>query len=173
MSTSLPPLELDFSIDDSRWEKLTGALDTVEKSVRLAYENSGAICPLHTPYTEISVVLSNDENIKILNRDYRGKDSPTNVLSFALTDGEDVPPMIEGMPHMLGDIIIAIETMQDEASTQNKEFLSHLCHLSIHGTLHLLGYDHIDDDDANQMEALETKLLADLGINDPYAPILD
>ena len=169
---ALPPLTLDFTIDDNRWDTLTGAMDAIEKSVTLAYQNSGVFFPEQAPHVEISVVLCDDGDIQNLNRDYRGKDSPTNVLSFALMDGDDTHmPMVDGMPPMLGDIILSIDTIEKESQQQNKPILSHLCHLSIHGTLHLLGYDHIDHSDATKMETLEIELLQQLGINDPYAPI--
>ena len=92
---------------------------------------------------EASVVLSDDFFIQTLNSDYRKKDSPTNVLSFP----QELP--------LLGDIVLAHETIAREADEQGKSFEEHLTHLSIHGTLHLLGYDHIDDDDAQEMEDLE------------------
>ena len=174
---ALPPLNIEFSIDDDRWHSLEGALQQMEKSMHLAYEqgykNSPFTIPPQTPCVEISVVLCDDGDIQNLNRDYRGKDSPTNVLSFALMDGDNHTPMIEGMPYMLGDMIMAFDTMAREAHQQNKTMLSHICHLSIHGTLHLLGYDHMSEDDAHSMETLEIDLLKTLGINDPYAPIDD
>ena len=174
----LPPLSIDFSVDDDRWNTLSGAIDTIERGVRIAYQNATKTIPISaspsTPAVEISVVLCDDGDIQILNRDYRGKDSPTNVLSFALMDGNDATdhmPVVDGMPHMLGDVIMAMDTIEREAQQQNKPFLSHLCHLSIHGTLHLLGYDHINDADATAMETLEIELLKQLGIKDPYMPI--
>lgn len=175
---TLPPLHIDFSIDDDRWHTLTQAIPTLEKSIRLAYQNANIPIPAQSCGVEISVVLCNDADIQILNRDYRGKDSPTNVLSFALMDeadqggsGHHHTPTIEGMPHILGDIIMAFDTIEREASLQQKSLLSHLTHLSIHGTLHLLGYDHINDKEAEHMETLEIALLKQLGIKDPYAPI--
>ncbi|ALG70340.1 rRNA maturation factor [Azospirillum thiophilum] len=117
---------------------------------------------------ELSIVLADDELVHRLNREYRGKDKPTNVLSFALTEAEEPEPE-DGMPVMLGDIILAYETIAREASEQRKNFKDHMTHLVMHGVLHLLGYDHETDDEAEEMEALETRLLATLGIADPYA----
>ena len=117
---------------------------------------------------ELSVVLADDELVHRLNREYRGKDKPTNVLSFALTEAEE-PEAQEGVPVMLGDVILAYETVAREASEQGKSFKDHMTHLVMHGVLHLLGYDHETDDEAEEMEALETRLLATLGIADPYA----
>lgn len=152
---------------------------------------------------ELSVVLADDATVQTLNRDYRGKDRPTNVLSFALhadggdgqdddpdgdlPDGEDIDGEdIEGEapgdddpedslaqetapPVLLGDVILAYETVVREAGEQNKPLADHLTHLVVHGVLHLLGYDHITDPDAERMERLETEILAGLGISDPYA----
>lgn len=116
---------------------------------------------------ELSVVLADDALVHQLNRDYRGKDRPTNVLSFALTEAEE--PEAEGAPLMLGDVILAFETVEREAAEQGKSPPDHMTHLVVHGVLHLLGYDHETDDDAEEMEDLETRILATLDIADPYA----
>lgn len=111
---------------------------------------------------ELSIVLGNDDAIRILNRDYRGKDGPTNVLSF--------PARAVGAgPRMLGDIVLAFETVAAEAAEQAKPVADHLRHLVVHGMLHLLGFDHETDADAERMESLETGILATMGISDPYA----
>lgn len=107
--------------------------------------------------SEISIVLTDDAHIRTLNRDYRHKDKPTNVLSFPQDLGD-----------MLGDVILALETLQRESLEQEKTFEQHLTHLTVHGTLHLLGYDHENDEDAAEMESLEIKILALLGIKNPY-----
>ena len=107
--------------------------------------------------TEVSVVLTDDAHIQVLNRDYRGKDKATNVLSF---------PQDE--PQLLGDIIIAYETIVREAEEQNKHFEDHFTHMLVHGCLHLLGYDHETDEEAEEMEALEIRILGDLGVKNPY-----
>ncbi len=116
---------------------------------------------------ELAVMLTDDVGIRTLNGNWRGIDKPTNVLSFpALQPVGDVP---DDMPRMLGDIAIAYETTRREADEEDKPFEHHLSHLAVHGFLHLIGYDHENDDDAEAMEALEREILAQLGIPDPYA----
>lgn len=108
---------------------------------------------------ELSLVLSDNDEVQLLNKHYRGKDKPTNVLSFPQDD--------ENFQH-LGDVILALETVKQEAQDQDKSFDDHLTHLTIHGLLHLLGYDHETDDEAEEMEALEIEILRDLGVKNPY-----
>lgn len=110
---------------------------------------------------EVAIVLSDDATVRRLNRDYRHKDKPTNVLSFPLAD------RLEG-GELLGDVILARETVLAEAAEQGKSATDHLSHLVVHGVLHLLGHDHETDADARRMEALERRVLAGLGIADPY-----
>lgn len=117
---------------------------------------------------EVAVMLTDDAGIRTLNSNWRGMDKPTNVLSFpALQPESEWKP--GDAPRMLGDIAIAYETMRREADEEHKPFDHHLSHLAVHGFLHLIGYDHENDDDAEEMEALETEILAHLGIPDPYA----
>lgn len=111
---------------------------------------------------EVCIRLVDNDESRALNREYRGKDNPTNVLSFPV----EVP---EGIPlDLIGDLVICAPVVAAEAQEQNKNPMDHWAHLVIHGTLHLLGFDHIKDDEAQEMEALETQLLAQLGIADPY-----
>lgn len=112
---------------------------------------------------ELTVRLVDDSESQALNRDYRGKDRPTNVLSFPF----EAPPGID-LP-LLGDLVISHPVMRREAQEQHKPLVDHYAHLVIHGTLHLLGYDHIDEAEAEIMEALERSVLEGLGIPDPYA----
>ncbi|MCO5082118.1 MAG: rRNA maturation RNase YbeY [Rhizobiaceae bacterium] len=116
--------------------------------------------------SEVSLVFTDDAHIRELNAGWRGKDKPTNVLSFPafpVTRGSrDLPPL-------LGDIVLAFETVAKEASLEEKPFEHHLSHLLVHGMLHLLGYDHESDDEAEEMEELERRALARLAIGDPYA----
>ena len=117
---------------------------------------------------EVAVMLTDDAGIRTLNSNWRGIDKPTNVLSFpALQPESEWKP--GDAPRMLGDIAIAYETMRREADEEQKPFDHHLSHLAVHGFLHLIGYDHENDGDAEEMEALETQILAHLGIPDPYA----
>ena len=116
---------------------------------------------------ELSLVFSDDATVKSLNAQWRGKDAPTNVLSFPafpLKPGDRLPPL-------LGDVILAFETVAREAAEEAKPLDHHVSHLILHGMLHLLGYDHETDGEAEEMEALERKILAKLAIQDPYAVI--
>ena len=114
---------------------------------------------------EVSVVLTDDAAIRALNRHWRQIDKPTNVLSFPATRRG---PMPNGMPRLLGDIVIAYETIAREAAAEHKPLLHHLAHLAVHGFLHLVGYDHDSDEAADEMERLEAKILARLDVPDPY-----
>lgn len=115
--------------------------------------------------SELSIVLADDRLLRRLNRDFRGKDKPTNVLSFPAggMNGAAVPSV-----PLLGDVVIAHGTTAQEAGAQGKSVADHLSHLVVHGVLHLLGYDHEKASDARRMERLETGILARLGIGDPY-----
>ena len=114
--------------------------------------------------SELSLVFTNDADIREINGKWRHIDKPTNVLSFpafALQPGQEPE-------EILGDIVIARETVEREAAEEDKSFDDHLSHLVVHGLLHLMGYDHQNDEEAEQMETLERKILASLGISDPY-----
>ncbi|WP_193161376.1 rRNA maturation RNase YbeY [Microbulbifer hainanensis] len=113
---------------------------------------------------ELTVRIVDEEESQQLNHQYRGKDKPTNVLSFPAEIPEDLD-----LP-LLGDLVICAPVVASEAQQQHKPAAAHWAHMVVHGTLHLLGYDHIDDSDAEVMESLETELLAGLGIADPYQP---
>jgi probable rRNA maturation factor len=117
---------------------------------------------------ELAVMLTDDSGIRTLNNNWRGIDKPTNVLSFPALQPTG-PRGHDDAPRMLGDIAIAYETLRREARDEQKPFDHHLSHLAVHGLLHLLGYDHEKEDDAEAMEALEQEILAQLGIPDPYA----
>jgi len=112
---------------------------------------------------EISLLIVDVDEGQSLNRDYRGKDYATNVLSFALNEGEPVP----GMP-LFGDLVLCAPVVAREAAEQGKPLDAHYAHLTVHGMLHLQGFDHEDDAEAEVMEALETRILASLGYPDPY-----
>jgi probable rRNA maturation factor len=121
------------------------------------------------PDLELSLVLTGDAEQRRLNRRYRGRDEPTNVLSFP--SGEAAGPA-RGAPLLLGDVVLACETLAREAAEQRTPFADHLRHLVVHGVLHLLGYDHVEEGEARRMEALETAILRRLGIPDPYGGTL-
>ena len=152
------PLNIEISRNTEGWPP---ALDArAEQALRAALEQSKARI---TGAAEVSLVLTDDAEQRILNRDWRGIDKSTNVLSF---------PQIEPfapVSGLLGDIILARETLSREAEEQGVTFDDHFTHLVVHGFLHLLGYDHMDDDEALAMESLETQILASLGVADPYA----
>ena len=112
---------------------------------------------------ELTIRIVDEEESRHLNFTYRGKDKPTNVLSFPF----EAPPEVE--LSLLGDLVICAQVVADEAEEQHKPLFHHWAHMVTHGILHLLGYDHIEDDDAEEMEGLERTLLAKLGIPDPYA----
>jgi probable rRNA maturation factor len=115
---------------------------------------------------ELAVSLADDASQQRLNRDYRGHDMSTNVLAFpAWAPGDSVPA---GAPLLLGDVVLAFETVAREAQAQEKPFADHLRHLTVHGVLHLLGYDHLAPGETATMETLESSILADLGVPDPY-----
>jgi probable rRNA maturation factor len=128
-------------------------------AVAAALEAAGAEV---SPDSELSFLFTDDETVRMLNLKWRRRESATNVLSFP--GGPDVP----GVPGALGDIVLALETVSAEADLEGKPFEHHVSHLMIHGFLHLLGYDHEKDDDAERMEAVERSALARLGIDDPY-----
>jgi probable rRNA maturation factor len=121
-----------------------------------------AAAPPDAAGAEVSVLLTDDDGIRALNKQWRGIDKPTNVLSFPA-------PKAPAGPRMLGDIAIAHETTEREAAAEGKRFEHHLAHLAVHGFLHLLGYDHESDAEAETMERLERVILAKLDVPDPYA----
>ncbi len=124
------------------------------------------------PDTELSIRLSHDAEVHALNREWRDKDKPTNVLSFPQLEADELAALAAGhvpaQPILLGDIILARETCATEAASKNVTVEAHATHLIVHGLLHLLGYDHIGDEDAHMMEATERQVMAQLGLHDPY-----
>jgi probable rRNA maturation factor len=118
---------------------------------------------------EIAIRLTTDAEVQILNRDYRGKDQPTNVLSFPMMSPEELLAPSGIVPEiLLGDIALARETCEREAKEKGVSFEAHATHLIVHGVLHLLGYDHMGQDEAEAMEAIERRVMAGLGLHDPY-----
>lgn len=162
MTASAPP-ETDVLVTADCWNAAADAETIIMRAIAAA----AAGAPVDTAGTELAVMLTDDDGIRTLNRNWRGFDKPTNVLSFPALQPEGEVP--EGMLRMLGDIAIAYQTTQREAENENKPFANHLSHLAVHGFLHLVGYDHENDTDAEEMEGLERTILAGLGIPDPYA----
>lgn len=188
-------VELDIGL---HWNNSDFGQKEVEKAVDAAVRFSGLPgLADHPSPIEVSIKLSDDNEVHVLNREWRDKDKPTNVLSFpALEDDElqnfrhsregggpssdinvfaSVPEMDsrlrgndEHMELLLGDIILAYETCATEAADKGISIADHATHLVIHGMLHLLGHDHIDDEEAEAMEALEVKALASMGLHNPY-----
>ncbi|HEY4193437.1 MAG TPA: rRNA maturation RNase YbeY [Mesorhizobium sp.] len=159
-SISNPPVEIDLYVEAGAWPDEAALLLLVEKAVAAAFAETGT-----KGTSELSIVFSDDAHIQALNAGWRGKDKPTNVLSFPA-----FPPSRGSlMPPMLGDIVLAAETVARESQLENKPLEHHISHLVIHGLLHLLGHDHETDAEAEEMEAIERAALARLAIPDPYA----
>lgn len=151
------------------WE----ALDfEVRAACRQAVRTAIALAAPTLRRAELSVVLGDDTLLRRLNRDWRGKDKPTNVLSFpsaAFDEGAGIAPPPGDAPLLLGDVILSLDTLTAEAAAQHKALADHLRHLVVHGTLHLLGFDHEEQEEAERMEALEIRILTGMGVADPYA----
>lgn len=150
-------IEIEVVTDAAGWDALPDAAGTIRRAVAAAAAHEGI-------EGAVTVVLTDDEEIRTLNRDWRGLDKPTNVLSFPAARG---PAMATGP---LGDIVLALETIRQEATDEGRSLADHVSHLAVHGLLHLAGHDHDTDDKAQAMEDLERSILAGLGIADPYAP---
>jgi probable rRNA maturation factor len=158
---ALPITEVLVVADD--WQAEPDAETVIHRAIAAAAEFVDA----DIGEAELAVMLTDDDGIRTLNSNWRGIDKPTNVLSFpALPPGGPSGP--DDAPRMLGDIAIAYQTTRHEADEEQKPFEHHLSHLAVHGFLHLIGYDHEQDDDAETMETLEREILAQLGIPDPY-----
>jgi probable rRNA maturation factor len=145
------------------WREVADAEAVIQRAIAAAAETVDA----DVEGAELAVMLTDDAGIRTLNNNWRGIDKPTNVLSFPALQ-PTTPPGDDDPPRMLGDIAIAYETLRREADAEQKPFDHHLSHLAVHGFLHLIGYDHETDDEAEAMEALEKEILAQLGIPDPY-----
>lgn len=157
---------IDVSVEDVRWlAECRDAAGLAEATAAAAL----AARPRLDRSVIVGIVLTDDAEQRALNRTYRGRDEPTNILSFALDDGTAVPA---GEPLLLGDIVLAFETVAREAAEQHKPLPDHLRHLVVHGVLHLLGFDHEDDAEAQLMEACEIEILTRLGVPDPYRDIM-
>jgi probable rRNA maturation factor len=151
------------------WQTEPGAEAVIHRAIAAAAEIADAdLVNKGLGEAELAVMLTDDAGIRTLNSNWRGIDKPTNVLSFPALQPTS-PGGADDAPRMLGDIAIAYETTRKEADDEQKPFDHHLSHLAVHGFLHLIGYDHEKDDDAEAMETLEQEILAQLGIPNPYA----
>lgn len=148
---------VDYQIEDVADDCLYPAQKRVQRWLDVAIEVLSIEEAL-----EVTVRLVDNEEITELNREYRGKDMPTNVLAFPCD--WDLPEE----PRLLGDVVIAVEVVNQEAKAQRKKMEEHWAHIVVHGFLHLLGFDHLQEQDAEQMEAMERKILQELGFSDPY-----
>lgn len=156
------PLDIALSVEAGGWPPERELERIAGLAIVAALAELGLTPPAEC---ELSVVFTDDRGIRQLNARWRGKDKPTNVLSFPAFPVERGAPL----PPMLGDIVIAYETVEREARDEGKPFDAHLLHLVVHGFLHLLGYDHEGEAEAEEMERLERRILAALAIPDPYA----
>ncbi|MEV4607919.1 rRNA maturation RNase YbeY [Neorhizobium sp. LMR1-1-1.1] len=163
----MPELDIQISVEDGGWpdEAVLASLASRVLGAAVDYLVREEDQPFPKMAPELSLVFTNDDSIQEINAEWRDQDKPTNVLSFPA-----FPLEPGGMPGpMLGDIVVARETVEREAVDLDKTFDDHLTHLLVHGFLHLFGYDHMEKDEAEKMEAVETRILAGLGLSDPYA----
>ena len=160
-------IEADVSIPEPQWSESFLDVEAIAlRAMTLTVQHATLPRRIDMRELEASVVLANDDLIHVLNREYRGMDKPTNVLSFATLDSDD--PVPDEGPFPLGDIILSYQTIDREATEQGKFFKDHFTHMIVHGTLHLLGYDHQTEDEANIMETLEIRILQKMNIQNPY-----
>jgi probable rRNA maturation factor len=148
---------VDIQIASPKWDAQPLAEQTVREAI------AAAAAALSTADGEVSILLTDDKAIRALNRDWRDIDKPTNVLSFPA-----VKMKADAGAKFLGDIVIAYETLKRECDDEDRIFLHHLAHLAVHGFLHLIGYDHQTDKDADAMEGLESKIMTRMNLPDPY-----
>jgi probable rRNA maturation factor len=150
---------IDISVEAGDWPSEEALLALCERAVAAA---AATVPTSRLAGSELSVLFTDDAAIQKLNAAWRGKDAPTNVLSFPQPPGA-----------LLGDIVLAGETVRREAALAGKRFEEHIAHLILHGLFHLLGYDHEEDRQADEMEHLETAAMAEMGLADPYLPRQD
>jgi len=154
-------LAVDVTVECPDWATLLpGAAAVAEETAIAAWRAAGA----DAADAELGILLTDDATVQRLNREHRGQDKPTNVLSFPMGDTISTA----GMPRMLGDVVIAGGVVSREAAAQGKTVAAHVRHLVAHGVLHLIGYDHVSDRDADLMESLEAEILSGFALPDPY-----
>lgn len=168
-------LNIDVLVESDHWQKASSAKAAIQRALKRA------AATLSAKTAEVAIVLTDDAAMRTLNRNWRGVDAATNVLAFP---ARNVAPPIAVRRHSvdrggelgcgnhlckhLGDVVLAYETIEREARRGRKQFDHHLAHLAVHGFLHLLGYDHVNDAQARQMETTERTILRDLAVPDPY-----
>lgn len=174
---AIPPIAVPHIVVDApcpAWRAALADCDALCRDAALAALAAGpvkAVVDGSGAVIEIGIRLTDDAEAQGLNQRYRGIDAPTNVLSFPITDcapGVAPAPPPGGLPLALGDVVLAFQTIRDEAEAQGKTLADHVGHLVVHGVLHLVGYDHGDEAQATAMEQIETAVLAGLGVADPY-----
>ncbi|MEM6383360.1 MAG: rRNA maturation RNase YbeY [Pseudomonadota bacterium] len=158
-------LSIDLKIDAGLWPDEAELLGWLNAAVEAA--QAELLAPL--PPGEIAILLTDDQTMRAINREHRGIDKPTNVLSFPTYPANIIPTLRADRPHLFGDLVFAEETIASEALAADRSRHHHMSHLIVHGFLHLLGYDHESDGEAETMEALEKRVLCRLGIADPYS----
>ena len=154
-------MTVSVEVEDQAWQVLPGVDELARSTVTAVLADAGRA----DPECDIAVLFTSDAEMAAINAEWRGKDKPTNVLSFPTPEDMPVPA---GEPRSLGDIVLAHGVIASEAVEQGKTLRDHTTHLIVHGTLHLLGYDHETNGEAEEMEALETRILKGLGISNPY-----
>ena len=160
-------MSLEIALDsEGEWDSSSGHWADLASRAFAAAIAESAHPHIADANAEVSLSLTDDETVRALNAEWRGKDKPTNVLSFPMLENFDIPA--NGPPAMLGDIAMAYETCAREAADKALPLENHAGHLMVHGMLHLLGHDHQDDETAEDMEAREVRALARIGIADPY-----
>jgi probable rRNA maturation factor len=162
-----PSMSIELTVLSPAWRHALPEAETLARRAAVAALAAVPVDRRPPAGAELSLVLADDAVLRRLNRDYRGQDKPTNVLSFANQVAIRDPADLDS--DILGDVVLARGTLCREAAEQGKDPADHLCHLVAHGVLHLLGYDHEIDSEAVEMEGLEAAILARLGIADPYA----
>ena len=165
MTAEGAPRLVDLVEEDERWEAV-GLTSLAERAARAALEQIG----VPPEQCEISLLAADDARIAALNESFRGKAAATNVLSWPAFDVEEAGRLPDGQepPVFLGDVALAFETCSREAAEAGISLADHAAHLVVHGVFHLLGYDHLEDEEGERMEALEAKALASMGVADPY-----
>lgn len=152
---------LEFQVDENAWKELPDPESLLRRAAQATEDALGK----DLSDTVLTVSLATDDEVAQLNQHWRNKTGPTNVLSFPAAQAMPLPP---GEPRPLGDIILAAGVVKCEAEQQNKSLEHHLVHLAVHGILHIMDYDHINEAEANEMESLEVDILNVLGIANPY-----